>query len=87
MAKIEIFSKTTCGFCRRAKSLLEEKDLDFDEFLIDKERGMRERMIERSGRRTVPQVFIGDRHVGGYDELVALESAGRLDSLIAEVSA
>lgn len=85
MPVIEIYSKLTCGFCRRAKTLLEEKGLDFEEYLIDKERGMRERMIELSGRRTVPQVFIGGRHVGGYDELHALEANGRLDPLIAEL--
>ena len=85
MPKIEIYSKTTCGFCRRAKTLLEEKGLDFEEVLIDKERGMRDRMIEQTGRRTVPQILIGGRHVGGHDELVALESAGRLDQLINEV--
>lgn len=86
MPTIAIYSKTTCGFCRRAKTLLEEKGLDFDEILIDKERGMRERMIEETGRHTVPQIFIAGRHVGGHDELMALESAGRLDQLIKEVS-
>lgn len=86
MSGIEIYSTTTCGFCRRAKGLLEEKDLDFEEILVDKERGMRERMIERTGRRSVPQIFIGGRHVGGYEELQSLEVAGRLDSLIEELN-
>lgn len=86
MPRIEIYSKTSCGFCRRAKTLLEEKGLDFDEILIDKERGMRDRMIEETGRRTVPQIFVEGRHVGGHDELAALEDAGRLDQLINEVS-
>lgn len=85
MTKIEIYSKTTCGFCRRAKILLEERGLDFEEYLVDKERGARDRMIERTGRRTVPQIFIGGRHVGGHDELVNLDSAGRLESLLREV--
>lgn len=87
MPKIEIYSKTTCGFCRRAKMVLEERDADFDEILIDKERGTREDMIQRAGgRSTVPQIFIGDMHVGGYDELRALDEAGRLDDLLAEAS-
>ncbi len=83
MPKIEIYTKTTCGFCRRAKMLLEENDADFEEIPVDRDSGLRDRMIERAGGlSTVPQVFIGGRHIGGYDELLALDEAGRLDELL-----
>lgn len=83
MSRIEIYTKTTCGFCRRAKLLLEENDADFEEVAVDRDVGLRDRMIERSGgRSTVPQIFIGGRHIGGYDELLALDEAGRLDELL-----
>lgn len=83
MPKIEIFTKTTCGFCRRAKMLLEERDADFEEFPIDRDPELRGHMIERAGgRTTVPQIFIDGYHVGGYDELRALDDSGRLDQLL-----
>jgi glutaredoxin 3 len=83
MPKIEIFTKTTCGFCRRAKMTLEERDADFEEFPIDRDPELRGHMIERAGgRTTVPQIFIDGYHVGGYDELSALDDSGRLDQLL-----
>lgn len=83
MPKIEIYTKATCGYCRRAKMVLEENDADFEEIPIDREPEQRHIMIERAGgRSTVPQVFIGGLHVGGYDELRALDEAGRLDELL-----
>lgn len=83
MPKIEIFTKTTCGFCRRAKMTLEEMDADFEEFPIDRDPELRGHMVERAGgRTTVPQIFIDGYHVGGYDELRALDDSGRLDQLL-----
>lgn len=83
MPKIEIYTKATCGFCRRALMMLEERDADFEEYPVDREPELRERMIERAdGRTTVPQIFIDGDHVGGYDELRALDESGRLDQLL-----
>lgn len=83
MPKIEIYTKATCGFCRRALMMLEERDADFEEFPVDREPELRERMIERAGgRTTVPQIFIDGDHVGGYDEFRALDESGRLDQLL-----
>lgn len=86
MPKTEIYTKAACGFCRRAKGLLEENEVDFDEIPIDGDSGSRERMIERAGgRTTVPQVFIGGRHIGGFDELKALDDSGRLEQFLEAV--
>lgn len=83
--EIVMYSSPLCGFCSAAKRLLEKKGVEFTEIstLLDKER--REEMIARTGRRTVPQIFIGDRHVGGYDDLHALDVRGELDALLATV--
>lgn len=83
MQKIEIFTKGYCPYCMRAKSLLEAKGASFTDFEIDRQPELRAVMIERAnGRSTVPQIFIGDTHVGGCDDLFAMESTGKLDSLI-----
>jgi glutaredoxin 3 len=71
-----------CPYCQRAKALLTEKNLVVDEINVDDDAKSREEMIARSGRRTVPQIFIGDKHVGGCDDLFALEGSGELDRLI-----
>lgn len=71
-----------CPYCQRARALLTKKGVEFEEIDVDDGDGLREAMIERSGRRTVPQIFIGDKHVGGSDELHALDAAGELDRLI-----
>ncbi|MEO9635771.1 MAG: glutaredoxin 3 [Parasphingorhabdus sp.] len=84
MSKVEIYTKFTCGFCFRAKALLEEKKVSFDETDISMDGEKREEMIQRAGgRTTVPQIFIDDRHIGGSDELAALERSGELDALLA----
>ncbi|MEO9601269.1 glutaredoxin 3 [Parasphingorhabdus sp.] len=84
MSKIEIYTKFTCGFCFRAKALLESKDVSFEETDITMDGKKREEMIQRSGGRvTVPQIFIGDRHIGGSDDLAALDQSGELDALLA----
>ena len=71
-----------CPFCQRASGLLTKKGLAYREINVDEDAKLREEMIARSGRRTVPQIFIGDKHVGGCDDLFALESSGELDRLI-----
>ncbi|VXC80099.1 glutaredoxin 3 [Sphingomonas sp. AX6] len=83
MAKIEIYTKAFCPYCTRAKRLLDEKGAAFDEHDITMGGPKRQEMIQRaSGRSTVPQIFIDDRHIGGSDDLAALERDGRLDPLI-----
>jgi len=83
MAKIEIYTKAFCPYCTRAKRLLADKGVAFDEFDITMGGPKRKEMIQRAqGRSTVPQIFIDDRHIGGSDDLAALERDGKLDPLI-----
>ena len=83
MAKIEIYTKAFCPYCTRAKRLLDEKGAAFDEHDITMGGPRRQEMIQRaSGRSTVPQIFIDDRHIGGSDDLAALEREGKLDPLL-----
>jgi glutaredoxin 3 len=82
MANIEIYTKATCPFCIRAKALLSSKGAAFTEIAIDGDNLKREEMIARSGRTTVPQVFIDGRHIGGCDDLCALNDGGGLDPLL-----
>ena len=85
--KIIVYSSPFCGYCSAAKRLLEKKGVEFDEVdvMFDAER--KREMIERSGRQTVPQIFIGDRHIGGYDELSALDARGELEPLLTTIGA
>ena len=84
MPKVEIYSKLTCPYCYRAKSLLKEKGFDFEEITVDFGGEKKQEMIRRAGgRMTVPQIFINGRHVGGCDDLFELEGAGKLDELLA----
>jgi glutaredoxin 3 len=81
---VEIYTKTTCPYCWRAKHLLNEKGVEYREIVVDFGGPDKQLMIQRAnGRVTVPQIVIGDRHVGGCDDLMALERAGKLDALIA----
>lgn len=83
MAQVTIYTKAYCPYCVRAKALLGQKGVQFDEIKIDEQPELRPAMIERAnGRTTVPQIFIGDTHVGGCDDLFALENAGTLKSLL-----
>lgn len=82
MAKIEIYTKQTCPFCHRAKALLEQKGVSWHEIAIDNDAEKRAEMIERSGRSTVPQVFIDGQHIGGCDDLFALDQRAGLDPLL-----
>jgi glutaredoxin 3 len=80
---VEIYTKAFCPYCWRAKQLLESKGVEYREIAVDYGGEIREQMIERAkGRTTVPQIFIREQHVGGCDDLVALERTGRLDDLI-----
>ncbi len=83
MSKVTIYTTQICPFCHRAKALLGQKGVSFEEIDVMATPGARDKMIERAGRRTVPQIFIGDTHVGGCDELYALEAKGGLDPLLA----
>lgn len=82
MARIEIYTTPTCPYCHAAKALLADKGVDFTEItVLDPE--LREAMTQRArGRRTVPQIFIDETHVGGYDDMAALDRAGGLDPLL-----
>ena len=84
MAKVEIYTKTFCGFCVRARHLLESKGVKFEEYVIDGGGPKREEMIQRAnGRTTVPQIFIDGRHVGGCNDLYDLEREGKLNDWLA----
>ena len=83
MAKVEIYSTMWCGYCARARGLLQKKGVDFEDIDIEADGSKRDEMIKRSGgRMTVPQIFIDGVHVGGSDDLVALERAGKLNALL-----
>ncbi|MEH2412562.1 glutaredoxin 3 [Nostoc sp.] len=82
-AKVEIYTWRTCPFCIRAKSLLKDKGVEFIEYSIDGDEAARNKMAQRAnGRRSLPQIFINDDHIGGCDDIHALDSQGRLDELL-----
>jgi glutaredoxin 3 len=84
MPSVEIYTKSTCGYCIRARRLLETKQVEFIEYVIDGGGPMRMEMIQRAGgRTTVPQIFVDGRHIGGCDDLYALERDGKLNDLFA----
>lgn len=84
MPRVEIYTKTFCGYCVRAKHLLDSKEIEYQEHLVFYGGPERQEMIERSGgRTTVPQIFIDGRHIGDCGELIKLESQGKLDELLA----
>jgi glutaredoxin 3 len=81
--KIEIYTWTYCPFCIRAKALLKKKGVEFTEYVIDGDNSAREKMTQRAnGRSSVPQIFINDQHIGGCDDIYALESQGKLEQLL-----
>jgi glutaredoxin 3 len=83
MARVEIYTRAFCGYCTRAKRLLEAKGVDYEEIDVTMSPSRRTEMIQRAhGRMTVPQIFIDDAHVGGCDDLHALDAHGRLDPLL-----
>jgi glutaredoxin 3 len=83
VGEVLMYSTSWCGYCERARGLLRRKEVEFSEVVLDETPDERETMMQRSGgRRSVPQIFIGERHVGGYDELAALDRSGELDRLL-----
>lgn len=85
MAKVEIYTWMRCPFCIRAKQLLTNKDVDFTEYVIDGDEDARDVMVARGsdGKRSVPQIFINDEHIGGCDAIFALDASQKLDELLA----
>jgi glutaredoxin 3 len=82
MAVTTIYSKTMCAYCNSAKALLRAKGIEFKEINLDGQPALAAELMQRTGRRTVPQIYIGEHHVGGFDDLRALDQAGRLDALL-----
>lgn len=80
--KVEMYSTGLCPFCTRARMLLEKKGVQYIEYRIDVESALRDEMEQRSQRHTVPQIFIGDQHIGGFDDLAELEYDKELDTLL-----
>lgn len=83
MKPVTIYTTAWCPYCHRAKALLSKKGVAFDEIDVTMDATRRDEMEAKAGRHTVPQIWIGDTHVGGSDDLHALESAGKLDALLA----
>ncbi|MFT0545675.1 glutaredoxin 3 [Allopusillimonas ginsengisoli] len=84
MAKVTMYSTAVCPYCVRAEMLLKQRGVtEINKIRIDTDPTQRDAMMQRTGRRTVPQLFIGDTHVGGYDDLAALDRAGKLEALLA----
>ncbi len=83
MKKVTIYSKTICPYCVKAKRLLDQKGASYEEINIEDSEELRTEMMDKAGgRKTVPQIFIGERHVGGCDDLYSLEETGELDDLL-----
>jgi glutaredoxin 3 len=83
MAKVEVYSTMFCPYCARARSLLSKKGVEFEDIDVMADTAKRDEMVDRAGgRQTVPQIFIDGRHIGGSDELAALDHAGKLDPLL-----
>lgn len=82
MKPVLVYSTRVCPYCMMAKRLLSQKGVAYDDVMVDTDPARRAEMMERSGRRTVPQIFVGETHVGGFDDLAALERAGQLDPLL-----
>lgn len=83
MAQVTIYTRPGCGYCARALSVLNEKGVDFTEIHAGGDAAKRQEMIERSGRSTYPQIFVGEKHIGGCDDMMMLERRGELDALLA----
>lgn len=82
MSKVIVYGTKFCPYCDRAKSLLQRKGVTYKEIKVDQDMAQMREMMEKSKRRTVPQIFIGDYHVGGYDDMAELDAAGKLDGLL-----
>lgn len=84
MKSVRIYSTGVCPFCTMAKRLLTQKGATIEEIRVDHDVAQRDEMMRITGRRTVPQIFVGDTHVGGFDDLSAMDRAGKLDPLLKE---
>lgn len=84
MKRVTLYSTRFCPYCVMAKRLLQHKGVAFEEIRVDEDCSKREEMTRITGRRTVPQIFVGETHVGGFDDLSALDRAGKLDPLLAD---
>ena len=82
MSKVIVYSSDYCPFCIRAKALLKDKGVAFEEIKVDGKPEVRAQMAQKAGRTSVPQIWIGTKHVGGCDDLVALDRSGKLDALL-----
>lgn len=82
MAKVTIYTRPFCPYCSRAVALLNDKGADFTEIEAGMDPALRQEMMQRSGRNTFPQIFVGEQHIGGCDDMMALESEGKLDALL-----
>jgi len=83
MAQVVIYTTLVCPYCVRAKQLLARKGVNYEEIDVSSDQEQRQQLVLRTRQRTVPQIFIGEQHIGGCDELYALERAGKLDTLLA----
>jgi len=85
MKKVEIYSSNACPYCVKAKTLLKDKGVEYQEYRIDLDPALMEEFVKRSnGRKTVPQIFINEEHIGGCDDLYALEEQGKLNPILAD---
>ncbi|HKZ74907.1 MAG TPA: glutaredoxin 3 [Steroidobacteraceae bacterium] len=82
MRKVVMYTTAWCGYCERVRSLFRRKGIEFDEIDVETSAEARREMLSRSGSRSVPQIFIGEHHVGGSDEVLALEASGKLDAML-----
>lgn len=82
MSPVKMYTTRFCPYCMRARQLLESKNVPFTDMAVDNDPALRQEMVERSGRRTVPQIWVGDTHIGGFDDMYLLERQGRLDELL-----
>lgn len=86
MARVRIYTTRTCGYCVAAKNLLAKKGLAYQEIPVDGNAALRSELVVKTGRHTVPQIWLGETHVGGYDDLRRLERSGELDRLLAALA-
>ena len=82
MAPVTMYTTRFCPYCMRARQLLDSKNVPYTDMAVDNDPALRREMMERSGRRTVPQIWVGETHVGGFDDMYLLERQGRLDELL-----
>jgi glutaredoxin 3 len=86
LVQVLMYTRQGCGYCARARALLAQKGVAYTEIDLDQVPGSRQEMQQRSGRNTVPQIFVGERHLGGFDDINALDGRGELDPILASVS-